>query len=259
MRAGPQAFYVYVLLEFQARVDRWMALRMQVYIGLLMQDLVKRDQLAPEGLLPVVFPVVFYHGEPAWEAATELADVLATPPDELAPYQPSQSYFLIDQRRFDQEALAKNPTVLAQLFRLELSEGSEVSVNVLRTLASWMLQAEQTPLRQSVDLWIRHLLRHRFGGNFGEYLAHWNEVETMAEKKYGMWTDAVKQRGIEEGRAKGREELAREVIKKVLRRQNGDLSKDMAARVDAAPAEVLERCIAVVDDTAALTDALRDV
>src|SRR3954465_8933831 len=39
-RIGGEWVYVYILLEFQTRSDRWMALRMQVYIGLLYQDLV---------------------------------------------------------------------------------------------------------------------------------------------------------------------------------------------------------------------------
>lgn len=36
-----------------------MALRMQVYIGLLYQDLVKRKELSPDALLPPVLPLVF--------------------------------------------------------------------------------------------------------------------------------------------------------------------------------------------------------
>ncbi|WP_217127137.1 Rpn family recombination-promoting nuclease/putative transposase, partial [Hydrogenophilus thiooxidans] len=44
--------YVYLLLEFQAQPDRWMALRMLVYLGLLYQDLVRRNELTPEGKLP---------------------------------------------------------------------------------------------------------------------------------------------------------------------------------------------------------------
>ncbi len=41
-KVGGEWVYVYILLEFQARSDRWMALRMQVYVGLLLQDLVER-------------------------------------------------------------------------------------------------------------------------------------------------------------------------------------------------------------------------
>ena len=69
VRIGEQWLYLYILLEFQSGVDRWMALRMQVYIGLLYQDLVKRGELAVQDMLPPVLPVVFYNGPGAWSAS----------------------------------------------------------------------------------------------------------------------------------------------------------------------------------------------
>ncbi|MCP4676526.1 MAG: Rpn family recombination-promoting nuclease/putative transposase, partial [Deltaproteobacteria bacterium] len=39
VRFGDQWLYVYLLLEFQATEDRFMALRIMVYLGLLYQDL----------------------------------------------------------------------------------------------------------------------------------------------------------------------------------------------------------------------------
>jgi predicted transposase YdaD len=58
LRLGSDCVFVYLLLEFQSQSDRWMALRMQVYIGLLYQDLVKRAELAEGSRLPAVLPVV---------------------------------------------------------------------------------------------------------------------------------------------------------------------------------------------------------
>jgi hypothetical protein len=46
-----------------------MALRMQVYIGLLYQDLIAQHKLSKHGKLPPVLPIVFYHGRRPWRAA----------------------------------------------------------------------------------------------------------------------------------------------------------------------------------------------
>ncbi|NHZ67265.1 Rpn family recombination-promoting nuclease/putative transposase, partial [Massilia genomosp. 1] len=73
VRLGDEFLYVYILLECQSGVDRWMALRMQTYIGLLYQDLVKRHALSPGLLLPPVLPLVFYNGLPHWSASMDLA------------------------------------------------------------------------------------------------------------------------------------------------------------------------------------------
>lgn len=59
VRLDDHVLYVYLLLEFQSQAEHWMALRMQVYIGLLYQDLVKRREFSPGGSLPPVLPVVF--------------------------------------------------------------------------------------------------------------------------------------------------------------------------------------------------------
>ncbi|NHZ32116.1 Rpn family recombination-promoting nuclease/putative transposase [Massilia rubra] len=97
VKIGEQFLYVYILLEFQSGVDRWMALRMQNYVGLLCQNLVKRHALPPSLLLPPVLPLVLYNGVPHWSASTDLATLFMEAPTELLPFQPSQRYFLIDQ------------------------------------------------------------------------------------------------------------------------------------------------------------------
>ncbi|WP_072786448.1 Rpn family recombination-promoting nuclease/putative transposase [Duganella sacchari] len=57
-----------------------MALRMQVYIGLLYQDLVAQHKLSKHGKLPPVLPIVLYHGRQPWNAATELTELMLPPP-----------------------------------------------------------------------------------------------------------------------------------------------------------------------------------
>ncbi|WP_050984771.1 Rpn family recombination-promoting nuclease/putative transposase [Thiorhodococcus drewsii] len=52
LRWGSDWLYLYLLLEFQSTVDPWMALRIQTYIGLLYQDLIRADQLSAAGRLP---------------------------------------------------------------------------------------------------------------------------------------------------------------------------------------------------------------
>ncbi|HEX8611429.1 MAG TPA: Rpn family recombination-promoting nuclease/putative transposase [Telluria sp.] len=121
VQVGGDVLYVYILLECQSGVDRWMALRMQTYVGLLCQDLVKRHELSPGLLLPPVLPLVFYNGAPRWSASMDLAALLTQAPAELAALQPSQRYVLIDQQRLDRAALDANADLLALLFRIELS------------------------------------------------------------------------------------------------------------------------------------------
>lgn len=81
VRLAGEWIYIYLLLEFQSRSDPWMALRMQVYIGLLYQDLIKRGELPQRDCLPPVFPVVLYSGKRRWHARMDLSELIVPVPD----------------------------------------------------------------------------------------------------------------------------------------------------------------------------------
>ena len=54
VKVGEVLVYLYLLIEFQSSVDKYMALRMMVYIGLLYQDLIKRGEVLADGRLPAI-------------------------------------------------------------------------------------------------------------------------------------------------------------------------------------------------------------
>lgn len=59
---GDDWLCLYILIEFQSKVDPWMAVRMMSYVGLLYQDLIKAKQVLPQHKLPSVLPIVLYNG-----------------------------------------------------------------------------------------------------------------------------------------------------------------------------------------------------
>ena len=69
--------YLVLLLEFQATVDRAMALRMLAYTALLYQRLDADGVLRDHGALPPVLPVVLYNGRRPWTAPVEMTDLVA--------------------------------------------------------------------------------------------------------------------------------------------------------------------------------------
>ena len=83
-RRGEGWIYVYLLIEFQSTVDRFMALRVLTYVGLLCQEVVREGGLSPEGKLPAVLPIVLYNGRERWTAAEEVAELFAPAPAGLA-------------------------------------------------------------------------------------------------------------------------------------------------------------------------------
>ena len=84
--------YTYLLLEFQSEVDRYMALRMMVYVGLFYQDLIKQRKLNSDGLLPPIFPAVIYSGKRPWNAPSSLSELITPVAEPLRSYLPNESF-----------------------------------------------------------------------------------------------------------------------------------------------------------------------
>jgi len=79
LRLRDAPVHVYILIEFQSEVDRFMALRQSVYLGLFYQQLVKHGALTSDGLLPPVLSVVIYNGKADWSAAREFGELVFEP------------------------------------------------------------------------------------------------------------------------------------------------------------------------------------
>jgi predicted transposase YdaD len=278
VRLADQVLYVYLLLEFQSQAERWMALRMQVYVGLLYQDLVKRRELAPDTRLPPVLPIVFYNGAAPWNASGELRELVAPGPSELAAFQASQRYLLIDQHSIDPAELARSRSFMAALFRIELFRSPEVLTDVAATLRAWLAGDEQATLRRSIAGWIAHILNREFAEVTLDEVEGLLEDQTMGERfirKYATYTEEVADRGLQQGLARGRNEgleagreegreegleegrrKLREVLKRQIAKRFGEIPAATTARIDAAREDELERWSERVVDAASLDAVL---
>jgi predicted transposase YdaD len=259
VKVGPQWLYIYILLEFQSKVDRWMALRLQVYIGLLYQDLVKRGELARDGKLPAVLPVVFYTGRARWTASLELADMIAPTPDGIADLQASQRYFLVDQRRLDTSVLARQRSILSLLFQMELSDTAVVIEESAALLMTWLSEDDQTQLRRDVHAWLDHLLNREFKVQVQGDVVPEPGGTNMGERKFETWADMYEDRGLQRGLEQGREEARvreaatlRRILENILAKRFSVLPEGTAARLATASTEELQEWI----DRALETDSV---
>ncbi len=208
VRWGESWLYVYLLLEFQSTVDRYMAVRVMSYLGLLYQDLIRQKNLTPSGKLPPVLPVVLYNGEKRWKAAQNVRQLIEVIPGGLEQYRPALQYLLLDEG-----AIVNSPAwpgdarnLVAGLFRLEHNRDEQDMLNVLGRLVEWLKAPEQTSLRRAFVIWIRRvLLPDRMPGmELPEFnsLQDLHEVHDMLSERIKKWPD----RWLEEGRQEGRQE-----------------------------------------------------
>ncbi|WP_297452002.1 Rpn family recombination-promoting nuclease/putative transposase, partial [Ferrovum sp.] len=145
-----------MLIEFQSSIDKYMALRMMVYQGLLYQDLIRQGAVLSEGRLPPVLPIVLYNGSRRWTAATDVFDLIPPVPGLVEQFRPRAKYLLVDENAYTDGNLASLRNLVAAVFRIEHPAGPETIQGLLGLLEEWL--ADRPDLQRMIARWIRATL-----------------------------------------------------------------------------------------------------
>ena len=233
VRLSGEWIYVYLLLEFQSRSDPWMALRMQVYVGLLYQDLVKRHELPQPYQLPAVFPIVLYNGKQPWSASTSLSDMVAPLPIDLQPLQAAQRYVLIDQRRLNSEALSSFGNCAAIAFRVDrLRSEQEISDE----LEKWQIM-RPSMCDPTLEMGIANWAANRLRGAGLQRMINQSDVGTGDRAMDVTLFDLLKEALRYQERLDGH----RDRLRKMLIKRFGPLSSRLDKRIERAGMDDLDR------------------
>jgi predicted transposase/invertase (TIGR01784 family) len=113
--AGEEA-YVYLLCEHQSTVDALMAFRIWQYIIAIWADHLK--QTTDSKKLPLVIPLVFYHGQQPYTATRDIQDLIQAPA-ELIQQVLFQPFSLVDTHDLSDETLRsqRKAGILAFFFK----------------------------------------------------------------------------------------------------------------------------------------------
>ncbi|SDW04067.1 Rpn family recombination-promoting nuclease/putative transposase [Thiocapsa roseopersicina] len=245
VRWGRDWLYIYLLLEFQSSIDAWMAVRIQTYVGLLYQDLIRAEQLGATGQLPPVLPIVLYNGLKPWNAAREVGELIAPAPPFVREYRPRQGYYLIDEIRLAEQGALPERNLSAALFRLEASRSPADVLGILQALVDWLQAPEQTSLRRAFTVWFsRVFLPRRLPGVQIDSMNDLHEVRSMLAERIESWTDQWKreglEQGLEQGHAQGRQAEAQRLVLRQLQRRLGPLTPSQQTRIAALTLDTLE-------------------
>ena len=237
--------YLVLLLEFQATVEPAMAVRILEYTALLYRRLVAQDVLREHGALPPVLPIVLYNGRRRWTAPVEVTELLAAGHDVLAPYQPSQRYYVLDvSRAVDADLPADN--LVSALIGLEKTRDAASLREALKVLSDLLRRQKDDALTQAFQMWLQQGLRHagRLPADGEDPLAQLQETQTMLEETVREWT----REWLEQGRAQGIEQGRAQGIEQGRHEERALLCRLAARKFDAGAAEGLAAALTGVTD-----------
>ncbi|MDN3525296.1 Rpn family recombination-promoting nuclease/putative transposase [Halomonas sabkhae] len=218
VRWGEGWLYVYLLIEFQRTVDRYMAVRVMAYEALLYQDLIRQKAFTPAGKLPPVLPIVLYNGDQRWTAAQNVADLVEPIPGGLSHYRPSLPYLLLDEAEIcqNEDHLEETRNLVGALFQLEHGQDLAQWETVLKRLTEWLQAPEHASLRRAFTVWVtRVLIPSRWPGFDPDEISalqDLQEVHAMLAERIREWPERFKQEGIEVGEERRAVQTARNLI-----------------------------------------------
>ena len=215
--------FVYLALEFQSTVDKFMPLRVNTYRSLLFEQLVRQHRLDSDGRLPDVIPIVIYNGKRRWTAPLEFSKLHPVRSSVYARYNISARYILMDFSACKERALkcASNP--LALLIRLEVAESMAELSQVAEDYVEWYRQPGQEELKADLTSWFKTLLENAGDENLRRRIEGVEDMGMLAEN-LRQWVAEYKEAGLaqlEQGRIEGLEEGKRELLLRQIETKYG--------------------------------------
>ena len=210
--------YVYILIEFQHKVDKTMPVRIMSYVSLLYQNLLNNKKLnyGKRKKLPVVLPIVLYNGQRNWTAKRNIQDMVEKAPNEMSKYVPKLSYYLIDEIHPEAnekdtvfDGLANSVVAIMKLQRTLSSEDFYEFINKVKRL----IKDENQKLR--FETFITFLLRYLSSAyDKPEY----EKVQDLEEviRMVKTFRDFDRENDLEEGEKKGKLSAFYDMIKQGL-------------------------------------------
>jgi Putative transposase, YhgA-like/Domain of unknown function (DUF4351) len=243
--------YVYLMIELQKTDEPFMAVRVLDYEGGLYRQIVRALQLKRGDPLPIVLPLVLYHGYPAWKSATEVFDLIAPAPPEIEPYLPHLRYLLLDVNTYPAGELERMRNPVACVFQLEGS--TTLDWEPIDRLVELLPEPEHSELQEAAAQWLRHVfLPSRLPGVTLPEVSKLEEISTMIAEHSIDWSTQWREEGREQGRQEGREQGRQEgrqegreqgrqegeaaVLLRQLQRKFGSLSPEILESVRHADA-----------------------
>jgi len=128
---GKRKIYIYIIIEFQTKVDKFMVIRLLNYITCFYLDLIKREKIKK---IPYVMPVVIYRGKQEWEKGHRIKDIINIPAEELIKYAPKFEYYFIDIKEIIKRSNKYEREVLMEFFSLEASKEDEIEERIKKLI-----------------------------------------------------------------------------------------------------------------------------
>lgn len=204
--------YIYLLLEHQSTPDPLMPFRMLKY----MCNIIDHHLKTHDGKkIPLIYPLVIYHGKRKYPFSTDLNDLVDAPPSLIDRYflKPFQ---LIDLGQIDDETLKQHAWSGVMEFALKHIFARDI-LPFLKDIADTLHQLDNAGGRDFIAIVLQYLLER---GELSDKEAFFKLIDTQISHEVGekimSLAEQLKEEGRIEGKLEGELEGKQEIAKRLL-------------------------------------------
>lgn len=274
VRDGGEAF-VYLLFEHQSAPDHYMAFRLLRYMARIWESWLNQHEHGRR--LPLIVPVVFYHGARPWSAPLHFESLITVPSglDDVAQaYIPSFRYLLDDLSRVsDDELRSRALPVLALIAAVCLRDLRKKHLveafwpwvnewidalraphgsNDLRYVIRYVYKVKDAAEVQAFE-WF---LERELGSEAREIMVSYAEqlIQEGVDRGIQQGMEQGMEQGIEQGEVAGE----RKLLLRLLRERFGSVDTEIERRIATATTEQLESWGTRILSAVTLAEVLAD-
>ena len=201
--------YVVLMMEFQSTVEHFMAARMNMYVGLLFDSLIRSGQIKGR-TLPNVVPLVLYGGERVWTAPLELTELIEGRLPGMQRYANRFSYRVVSIHHCGElDPLRRNVAdAWFRAIRIRDYEGANAALQQLTVVLDG---PEHDRLRAAITNWFLEVLLATYLPEEElsqvQGLRELAEVRQMLSENMVKWSDKWIAKGEAKGEARGQRRI----------------------------------------------------
>jgi predicted transposase/invertase (TIGR01784 family) len=195
IKSQGQSAYIYLFLEFQSTVDRFMALRMARYVFEFYQEI---QRITKSELLNPSFPILIYNGNETWDAPERFSELLYQSAIPKV-YLPEFKYFKIAINEISKRDLVKIRNAVAAVFYIENSSAADMTTNwkELVSLLRDVLQKDGIEIIRAIMDRIYQIHNLPTNSKTIQSMEDLTEVKSMLETNTKNWEKAVFEKGMD--------------------------------------------------------------
>ena len=218
-----EPLYVVVMMELQSSVEHFMAARMNMYVGLLFDTLVRSGQVKGRKL-PHVVPLVLYTGERDWNAPLELTELIEDTLPGIERYTNQFNYHVVSVHQCRELDPARR-NVADAWFRAIRVRDYPAANAALEQLIDVLEGPEHASLRAAITKWFLRVVLAVFlpEGELEQMrkLRDLVEVRQMLSENMVKWSEEWLTKGEARGLAKGLAQGQRSLLVRLARARFG--------------------------------------